>query len=67
MFKNILSSVSGIEIYAITGLVIFIVMFSAVLLWLFKVDKTYIKKMEQLPLDNKNKDNLNLTGELNDQ
>ena len=67
MFKNILSSVSGIEIYAITGLVIFIVMFSAVLIWLFKVDKTYIKKMEQLPLDNKNKDNLNLTGELNDQ
>ena len=67
MFKNILSSVSGIEIYAITGLVIFIVMFSAVLIWLFKVDKTYIKKMEQLPLDNKNKDNLNFTGELNDQ
>ena len=67
MFKNILSSVSGIEIYAITGLVIFIVMFSAVLLWLFKVDKTYIKKMEQLPLDNKNKDNLNFTGELNDR
>ena len=67
MFKNILSSVSGIEIYAITGLVIFIVMFSAVLIWLFKVDKTYIKKMEQLPLDNKNKDNLNFTGEINDQ
>lgn len=67
MFKNILSSVSGIEIYAITGLVIFIVMFSAVLIWLFKVDKTYIKKMEQLPLDNKNKDNLNFTGELNDR
>ena len=67
MFKNILSSVSGIEIYAITGLVIFIVMFSAVLIWLFKVDKTYIKKMEQLPLDNKNKNNLNLTGELNDR
>ena len=67
MFKNILSSVSGIEIYAITGLVIFIVMFSAVLLWLFKVDKTYIKKMEQLPLDNKNKDNLNFTGEINDR
>ena len=67
MFKNILSSVSGVEIYAITGLVIFIVMFSAVLLWLFKVDKTYIKKMEQLPLDNKNKDNLNFTGELNDR
>ena len=67
MFKNILSSVSGIEIYAITGLVIFIVMFSAVLIWLFKVDKTYIKKMEQLPLDNKNKDNLNFTGEINDR
>ncbi len=67
MFKNILSSASGIEIYAITGLVIFMVMFAGVLIWLLKVDNKYIHEMEQLPLDKNQKENLNLTGELNDQ
>ena len=67
MFKNILSSASGIEIYAITGLVIFLVMFTAVLIWILKIDNKYIREMEDLPLDKNQNENLNLTGELNDQ
>jgi len=67
MFKNILESASGIEIYAIAGLVVFLILFTSVFIWLLKVDKKYIKKMEQLPLDNNYKEDLNLTGELNDQ
>ncbi len=67
MFKNILESVNGIEIYAITGLAVFIVMFVSVLIWLLKVDKRYIQKMERLPLDNNYNENFNLKGELNDK
>ena len=66
MFKNILESASGIEIYAITGLVIFLILFTAISIWLLRVDKNYIQKMEQLPLDNKNEKS-NLTGDLNDR
>jgi len=58
MFKNILESVNGIEIYAISGLILFLVMFISVTVWIFKADKNYIRKMEQLPLDN-NTENFN--------
>ena len=67
MFKNILESVSGIEIYAIAGLLIFLVMFVAILFWIFRIDKKYIEKMEQLPLENNFNENFNLTGDLNDK
>ena len=67
MFKNILESVTGIEIYAITGLIIFIAMFTSVLIWIIRVDKKYIEQMENLPLDKDYNNNFNLTGELNDK
>jgi cbb3-type cytochrome oxidase subunit 3 len=67
MIRNLLQSIEGVEIYPLISLVVFIIFFVVILVWMFKIDKNYIKEMEQLPLDSNNNRNLNSTGETNDQ
>ena len=66
MIRNLLQSIEGVEIYPLISLVVFIIFFVVILVWMFKIDKNYIKEMEQLPLDSNNNRNLNSTGETND-
>ena len=63
MIRNLLQSIEGVEIYPLISLVVFVVFFVAILVWMLKIDKKYIKEMEQLPLDSNNNRNLNSTGE----
>ncbi len=72
MYKEILQSVEGIGIYPIISLSIFFIFFVVLIIWVIKVDKKYLNKMEMLPLelsangkDSQHKENLNLKGELN--
>ena len=51
MFKNYLQAIDGVEVYAIISMLIFVLFFIAIIIWLIKVDKLYIKKMEELPLE----------------
>lgn len=51
MFSNYLSSIEGIEIYPIISLIIFFTFFIGLCYWVIRVDKTYITKMENLPLE----------------
>ena len=51
MIKNVLESISGIEIFPIISLLIFVVFFSGVLYWVLKLDKKTIDKMKNLPLE----------------
>jgi len=51
MFKHYFEQIEGIEIYPIISLIIFLTFFIGLLIWVFKVDKKYIKKMKELPLD----------------
>lgn len=51
MHKNVLESISGIEIYPLISLLIFFVFFVITIIWLFKVDKSYLEKMSNLPLE----------------
>ena len=67
MIRNLLQSIEGVEIYPLISLVVFIIFFVVILVWMFKIDKNYVKEMEQLPLDSNNNRNLNSTGETNDQ
>jgi cytochrome c oxidase cbb3-type subunit 4 len=67
MIRNLLQSIEGVEIYPLISLVVFIIFFLVILVWMFRIDKNYIKEMEQLPLDSNYNRNLNLTGETNDQ
>ena len=64
MYKELLQSIEGISLYPIISLIVFVLFFAIILIWMFKVDKNYIKKMENLPLDNDEEINFNNTGDL---
>lgn len=62
MYKDVLQSIEGIGVYPVISMIIFIIFFAAVIIWFFKADKGYLKKMKNLPLDNDEKSNSNNTG-----
>jgi len=62
MYKEVLQSIEGIEFYTIVSMLIFILFFIGMTIWLFKVDKKYIKTMSELPLEENKNEFLNLTG-----
>lgn len=51
MFKHIVEQLPGSEIFAIISLLLFFGFFIAIVIWAWKSDKEYLKKMERLPLD----------------
>ena len=63
MFSDNLETIEGISIYPIIGLVIFFVIFIGIVIWALKADKKYIKKMENIPLDNDNEESINTENE----
>ena len=50
--KHHLESMSGVEIYPIISLILFFVVFVTMLLIVWKMPKTNIEEMSNLPLDN---------------
>ncbi len=67
MYKEILQSIEGVEIYPIISLIVFIVFFVGITIWLLRMKKDYINEMKNLPLNN-NEENQNLnSGELNEK
>lgn len=52
MYKDVLRSITGIEIWPVISLAIFFAFFIGLLLWVWLVDKKYIDEMSQLPMDN---------------
>ena len=51
MFKHYFELIEGIELYAIFSLILFFSFFILCIVWIIKLDKKYIKKMEGLPLE----------------
>lgn len=51
MFKHYFEIIDGIDIYPIISLLIFFIFFVLLFIWVIRVDKQYIKDMEELPLD----------------
>ncbi len=64
MIKELLQSVEGISVYPIISLIVFVLFFVIILVWMLKVDKNYIKKMENLPFEKEEENNFNNTGDL---
>jgi len=62
MFKEVLQSIQGIEFYTIVSMLILILFFIGIVIWLFKVDKKYIKEMSELPLNEENNKVSKFTG-----
>jgi preprotein translocase subunit YajC len=67
MIRNYLQSIEGVEIYPLISLVVFVLFFVIMFTWMFRIDKNYIKEMEELPLDLENNIKLNSTGKIDDQ
>jgi hypothetical protein len=51
MFSNYLSGIKGVEIYPLFSLVVFFAFFIVVGFKVIKADKDYLRKMENLPLE----------------
>lgn len=51
MYKELLQSVEGIEIYPLVSLFIFIAFSIGIVIWVVKLDKSYVREMETLPLE----------------
>ncbi len=59
MFSQNLSSIDGVSIFPIISLVLFFVIFSGVLFWVLKKDKSYMEKLANIPLQDNNDIELN--------
>ena len=51
MFKHYFESIEGVAIWPVLSMLIFIAFFIGLAFWLIGVDKKYIRKMKNLPLD----------------
>ncbi|MBL8016269.1 MAG: CcoQ/FixQ family Cbb3-type cytochrome c oxidase assembly chaperone [Ignavibacteria bacterium] len=57
MYKQVLENIAGVEIYPVITLIMFFVFFLLILGWIFTLNKNYITRMENIPLDNENNTN----------
>jgi cytochrome c oxidase cbb3-type subunit IV len=67
MYKELLQSIEGISLYPIISLIVFVLFFASILIWMLRVDKNYIKEMENLPLEKEEENNFNNTGDLHEK
>ena len=51
MIRDILQSINGIEIFPVVALMLFFIVFTAIIVWTVLLDKEHINKMKQLPLE----------------
>jgi cytochrome c oxidase cbb3-type subunit 4 len=51
MLSEIMNTISGITIFPMIATILFFLIFLGIVIWAFKADKSYIKKMSELPLD----------------
>lgn len=57
MLSEHISRIDGIAIYPIISLIVFSILFIATIVWVIKLDKKYLTRMENLPLDSNFKNN----------
>lgn len=53
-FSNYLEGIENVEIWPIISLIIFTIFFVILLYGVFKMDKRYIQKMKNMPLEKNN-------------
>ena len=51
MFKYYFEQVNNVEIWPIISLSIFFIFFIGLLVWVVKMDKKYVNKMSNMPVD----------------
>lgn len=51
-FINYLEKISGVDIYGLASLLIFVLFFLAMIIWVFKTNKKTFSEISRIPLDN---------------
>jgi hypothetical protein len=51
MYKNILRSITGIEIFPMISLCLFVLVFAVVLVWTSRLDGAWLARSASLPLE----------------
>ncbi len=51
MFQHYFEGIKNIEIGPVISLILFILFFLAVIVWIFRLDKGFINRMKNLPLE----------------
>jgi cbb3-type cytochrome oxidase subunit 3 len=59
MLSNNLSNIEGVSIFPLISLILFFLFFAATIIWVLRLDKKYIVRMGNLPLESKSKDENN--------
>ena len=54
MYKDVLRSITDIELLPVIALVAFVVFFTGLLIWAFVQRKEHVEHMAQLPLEEEN-------------
>ena len=52
MIKDVLRSIEGVEIYPVISLLIFIIFFTSMIIWVFRLDEKLLESLKRLPLEN---------------
>ena len=50
-FQNYLEKITGVELYPLISLLLFVIFFLAVTYWAFKISKTEVERNARLPLE----------------
>lgn len=51
MFKHYFEEIENVEFWPVVSLIVFFLFFVGLLIYVFRVDKKYINKMKNLPLE----------------
>jgi cytochrome c oxidase cbb3-type subunit 4 len=51
MYKDVLRTIENVEIWPLISLIIFFLFFIGVAIYLLTIDRKFIKKMKELPMD----------------
>ena len=67
MISENLSSIEGVSVFPIIALILFVLIFTGAVIWVFRLDRKYIKQMGIIPLDSNNEiqNNIEIKNEIN--
>jgi hypothetical protein len=63
MYKDILRSIAGIDVFPVFSLVVFLLVFTVVLVWTARLDRRRLAHLASLPLDDTHGHCATCTGE----
>ena len=56
MIKNLVESIGGIGLYGLISMLLFVAVFTGMLVWTMRLKKPYLNQMGNLPLDLKDEE-----------